>query len=104
MHVWRGLGTGSFNGWTRNDTWATFYQFGQSFHPTGIGRIDFGGQLHGSPGGAPHLLDGRAQLAALRAVERRMGLGLAHTLLGGLDSRHDDLEKERLNRRDRPTR
>ena len=42
--------------------------------------------------GAPHLLDGRAQLAALGAVERRVGLGLPHALLGGLDSRHDDLE------------
>ena len=38
------------------------------------------------------LLDGRAQLASMRAVEGRMRLGLTHALLGGFDSRHEHLD------------
>jgi hypothetical protein len=49
-------------------------------------------------GRGTHLLDGGAQGTALRAVERRMGLGLAHALLGGFDSRHDDSQKEKVKK------
>ena len=57
----------------------------EHLHRLRVGGLDLAGCR------GPHLLDGRAQLAALRAVEGGVGLGLTHTFLGGFDSRHDHL-------------
>jgi hypothetical protein len=43
------------------------------------------------PGGAAHLLDGRAEFAPLSAVLRGASASLAHALLGGFDFRQNDL-------------
>ena len=56
-------------------------------------------QLHGLgvrgrdilPGCAAHLLDGRAELAPLSTVLRGAGSALTHALLGGLNSRQNNL-------------
>ena len=65
----------------------------ETLAPGAIENLDgLGIRIRDLTGGrGANFLDRRPQLAALRAIERGVSLGLTHALLGRLDSRHDDL-------------